>query len=246
MNRVIPLYWHRSINFGDQIAPYLVEKITGLKAALVNPWENQEHACILGSIIEDCNEHSIIWGAGTAHGTHPPKKYKEVRAFRGDLTEKWATGGVSGMANGDPALLLPRFYQPNVEKRYAVGIIPHLVDYEGCLLAYHNLYPDYTIIDLRKPVEEVIDLINECEMTICSSLHGLIVSHAYGIPSRWVEFSDKVIGSGFKFRDYFTTVSTINDPLDLRGFPNILSIREYIGGHEITTDLDKLLESCPL
>ena len=147
---------------------------------------------------------------------------------------------------GDPALLLPRYYNPEIKKKYRLGIIPHVADYINVLERYANKSEDILIISLWQPVEYVISQILSCKKTISSSLHGLVVSHAYGIQSRWVEFSDRVLGNGFKFRDYFTTVETNNEPLDLRTEPDLTNIESQIPVHKIKADLDLLLSVCPI
>lgn len=245
MRNAVPTYWFRSSNFGDQLTPYLVEKISGLKPVFVSPTDGIEHVSIIGSILENCGADTVVWGSGFCYeGAENRLNPEKVLAIRGRLSQE--KSGNMECALGDPALLLPRIINPIHVKKYRVGIIPHVVDLMNVYRYYANRYTDYQIINLSNPVEQVIQEILECETTISSSLHGLVVSHAYGIPSKWVEFSDSVLGSGFKFRDYFTTVLTHESPSDLRNFPDISHIYNVIPEHQINIDLDKLMESCPI
>jgi pyruvyltransferase len=49
-----------------------------------------------------------------------------------------------------------------------------------------------------------VDQIKQCRKIISSSLHGLIIAEAYGIPTEWRDWGGGVIGDGWKFFDYYS------------------------------------------
>jgi hypothetical protein len=169
----------------------------------------------------------------------------QIRAVRGPYTREQVGAGCPDVY-GDPALLLPRFHVPRFPKMHRVGIVPHYVDYH----LVKSIVKDCPVINVlnENPIE-VADQICECEYIISSSLHGLIVANAYGIPAGWAEFSDDVNGAGFKFHDYYAAIGvspyTYFDfreecPHELEGY------YKYIGDCDLGgINLDNLWEVSP-
>lgn len=214
MAKRLKLNWHRSINFGDQLNPYLVKKIWGLDSIKINEGEFQNHLMMIGSILNEANSNSLVFGSGFVSPDSFFIGDPKILSVRGELTrEVLRKRGYpeSEIKIGDPAILIPDFYIPNVsDKKFKLGVIPHIIDYDLAVNFFSNL-KDCTIIDLRLPgedenkeVEKIIDQMCNCDHIISSSLHGLIIAHSYGIPAAWCEFSNRVIGDGFKFKDYFS------------------------------------------
>jgi hypothetical protein len=113
---------------------------------------------------------------------------------------------------------MPKHYNPEYKIKYNLGIIPHYVDYEKVMIQYEGLKDILVINLMTNNVEEVTDAILSCKKIISSSLHGVIVSHAYQIPAVWVEFSNKIFGDGIKYQDYFESVDLVMyKPLFLEG-----------------------------
>ena len=115
-------------------------------------------------------------------------------------------------AIGDPALLMPLLYRPDRVRKYRLGIVPHYSDRAGVLRRLDRTCldeeGDVALINIATDrVEGFIGLICQCDFIVSSSLHGIIIAHAYGIPAVWVEFSDALYGDGMKFKDYFLSVS---------------------------------------
>ena len=157
-----------------------------------------------GSILAHVDNKSIVWGSGiieydtkvaraTFLAVRGPKTRKNLILQNHNVPEVY----------GDPALLLPKYYSSKIPRKYKIGIIPHFVDYPLVSDWYINSSEIKIINLLNNSVETVIDEIRSCEHIISSSLHGIIVSHAYGISAVWVKFSDKLFGDDIKFEDYF-------------------------------------------
>ena len=188
-------YWYKHNNVGDTLTPIILEHFLGKKIKWVDRNESGKILAV-GSIMSALRSGDLVWGAGVMRETDkfPMAKDCKFLAVRGKLSEKIL--GVDVGVYGDPALLLPLIYNPVIEKKYDVGYIPHYVD--KSLFEYKN------IIDVELPWKEFIDRVLECRSIESSSLHGLIIAEAYGIPATWKVYSNKVIGNGFKFRDYLT------------------------------------------
>lgn len=221
----IPLFYWSEIkfifknkeNYGDLLSKYLVEKISGRPVKFVHPkkqpwykW-NKVNYLGIGSIIHHSTKDSIVWGSGIIDRKQQIAP-ADFRAVRGPQTRNYLLnlGYDCPEVYGDPALLLPLYFKPEVEKKYKIGILPHYHDFEDVAKTYKD-HRDIVVVDLMTmDVEEVTCNILQCKKTISSSLHGLIVSHAYKIPSVCVEFSNKLFGDGIKFVDYLESVELSN------------------------------------
>ena len=137
-------------------------------------------------------------------------KELKVCAVRGPLTRKTLRqqGIDCPEVYGDPAILLDEIVPAtrSGEALYKLGICPHYVDKETIEVDD----PSVTILDIQTPLEEYLPRMLECERIVSSSLHGIIIAEAYGVPADWMVVSDKIAGDGFKFRDYY--LSTDRDP----------------------------------
>lgn len=196
-------------NFGDWIGPYLYERLTGTLPVFCPPsprWPCKVYS-LAGSIMRKIvrEEVSIVWGSGIISKQDVFSKPYRICAVRGPYTKARCEelGFSCPEVYGDPAILMPEVFNPSIEKKSKLGIIPHFVDYDYACEAYGGS-EEVFIIDVTKSVENVISDINSCEATASSSLHGLIISQSYGIPSAWISLSDNLEGDDVKFLDYFS------------------------------------------
>lgn len=213
MDKSLKLNWHKSSNFGDQLNPYLVKKMWGFNSFKIKEGDKDPHVMMIGSILNEANSQTLVLGSGFVGENRFFEGAPRIITVRGRKTLQMVSDvgiKIDDIGLGDPAILMPNYFTPSPgSNKYDLGIIPHLVDMEFADKIFGRKRGTQ-IIDLRLvgetfgEIESIINQICSCQCIISSSLHGLIIAHAYGVPGIWCEFSDGVIGEGFKFRDYMS------------------------------------------
>ncbi len=224
-NGDIPVYWtcrqSRRGNFGDMLSPVLTKSLSGKNAVFRN---TGSRLFAVGSLLKFADRGDTVWGTGFISATDKCKRGLDIRAVRGPLTRDIIRkqGFDCPEVYGDPGLLLPALYpqlkqgmkHKQERKQKGIGIIPHYVDYER--VRSQLAHKGFRVIDIRAGIDQVIKAATQCEVLLCSSLHGCILGESYGIPTAWVELSDKVVGKGFKFRDYYASTDRAPECVDWR------------------------------
>ena len=208
-------YENKLNNFGDVLNPYLCKFIFEDRIDVIridSKYFNNSYYMAIGSILQRANTNATIWGSGfISRDSILKSNPKKILAVRGKKTyERLVELGIKDLPNvfGDPALLLPKFYKPNIKKKYKVGLMPHYVDKMNSWVLKEKEKECVLFIDVQNPNPlNVVNQMLSCEVILSSSLHGLIVSDAYNIPNTWIRFSNLIGGGDFKYHDYFSTTS---------------------------------------
>lgn len=201
-------------NFGDELSPALVAAILRSKFPRAD-WgfaPRQRKMLAIGSIMHFARDNDVIWGTGVngkaARDSHTFSTL-DVRCVRGPRTREFLNemGIDCPEIYGDPALLAPRFLKapkPFREVKEFI-VIPHYDDqaeFEGV----ENL-----VSPLQGPTE-VIKHILSARKVISSSLHGVILAEAYGVPAVLV-LPRRDEKKQFKYLDYYE--GTMRNDMDI-------------------------------
>ncbi len=218
-----------SSNFGDDLNRTFLSELTGKEVipysfSVASRCFSRPHYLCIGSILHRCSRPgAVVWGSGMKSPATLRGKRKRIRvcAVRGPLTRaRLLESGVDcPPVYGDPAILMPLLYHPAVpEKRYRIGLIPHLHDLHYPVVSWYAEQPGVHLFDLRKYPRwrQFVDELLSCEMVLSSSLHGCILADAYGIPNLQVKFVADLERENFKFEDYHLSCrASVPIPLDL-------------------------------
>lgn len=242
-------------NWGDILNPVLYSLLSGVPTDKINRiWLGDEtstprYYCIGSNLNHIYSDNVEVWGGGfedVKFGVEVlPKK---LHAVRGPLTRKGFIdlGMECPEIYGDPALLYPLFYKPNVKKEYKYGIISHFAHQENPWLNKFKDNPQVNIINVRdRTINKFVDEINKCEIILSSSLHGIICADSYSIPSYFIDLtSEKGWVNYFKLNDYYMSVKRpLVKAYDVNNINNLDEFYYY--NYSIDIDLNKLLLSCP-
>lgn len=280
INHEVELHYYTGIrNFGDELSPYLISKITGRKVSLAS---SEEGLYAIGSILthKALRSSCVVWGTGTlCHDSlsgetlrvfplnrsipklikrliSPETTKADIRAVRGPLTREaiLKEGGKCPEIYGDPAIIMPRLYTPKIGAKHKAGLILHHTQETPTthVLAKACGFHQISIDRVRdEQLENFIDEVCSCQKIFSSSLHGIILAQAYGIPAQWIQITNTPIhrDANHKFADYFLGAGLpVQKPISIELTKESLSQLMQISPKRvhISSDLiERLLEVFP-
>ena len=252
-------YWKptEGVNFGDELSKTVVTLMLARKGfTLFDEVQNRKNFLEIGSVLSHASDKSVIWGSGL-NGHIPERDHRysdlDVRAVRGPLTGEFLKrrGIRAPEIYGDPALLLPILLNGRFKKNiiHKIGIIPHFRDYERTrkLIELEKI-KGIQIIDAKQSWKCAVEQILQCEIILSSSLHGLVIADAYGIPNNYIRISDEE--PLLKFHDYYlgtnrnlSIYTSLKDAVKSANLPNFIFNSDILieaFPYDIWTNLIKL------
>ncbi len=210
----IPLCWAASsaetkgfANLGDSLSAVMVAALSGRRVRHTSFDDAASKLVAVGSIGHAIKRGTaVVWGAGVSIrggvlAESVPQTRYDVRAMRGRISaQHYRDFGISVPdVYGDPVWLLPSIVHEPVEKKYELGVIPHIRD----VADHHPNAPARAdslryFVDVRDSRDVAvintwheptwdgllakINLIRSCKRIASQSFHGLVIAEAYGIP----------------------------------------------------------------
>lgn len=223
-------------NLGDYFGVIVVNWMLQRKGLSLDDYvEKKKHLLTVGSGAVKSYQNMTIWGSGVEREL--PQRVRrffqkswhrklDIRAVRGPMSRAYLMklGHKCPEVYGDPAILMPMIYSKLAIRggKYDISIVPQLVTEQGI----REKYPDAHIISMNtNDYKSVIDQIVQSKLIISSSLHGVILADAYGVPSIWYRGLGKDID--FKYKDYYASTgrtvekipTTIEEAMDCEPLP---------------------------
>lgn len=191
-------------NFGDILTPLLFERLHGIRLE----WSERESAELfaIGSIAEliPPGFEGIVLGTGCMFADPIDIHRAEVLALRGAFTARLA--GLHAPLLADLGLLARDLLGPRPRRDVPIGTVRHATDPRP---------PMGIALDPLGDPEAMIAAADRCQRIVSSSLHGLVLADALGIPNMW-DPHPGVFGDGFKFRDYASAYGERIEPYKWR------------------------------
>ncbi len=233
-----------TINFGDYLSLVVVEQCLRQSGhTLADETSRQARMFAIGSVLHYSRDGDVIWGSGIngragQNDLNRRVQSLDVRAVRGPRTQEILRRRGLAVPDvfGDPALLLPQLFPGRFQRRHTRPwiFVPNLHDIRMIDPTANNVVSPLGSWNRR------IEAILEAELVLASSLHGLIVAEAYGIPARYVRLSDGE--SEFKYRDYYEGTRRF----DVEFASSLEQGREMGGVAPLKFDAAPLMSSFPI
>jgi len=199
-------------NFGDLMAPHMLARLTGRLPA--HPTDKGPRLFTTGDLVHRLQTGDVVWGAGMkgdAAEMRERPQHLHILATRGPITldflqrRGYDTSRVSRFF--DPGCLIATLFPEEIQAirgnqdmaREPFIIIPHYRD----LAIMREKYPGHAkhIRSTDTPFFELVGHIIHSELVISSSLRGIIIAEALGVPAIW--HAPMGGENELKFTDYY-------------------------------------------
>jgi pyruvyltransferase len=190
------------VNFKDRLADIICRRMISARGFTLDDEVNkQERLLSVGSVLHFAKTGDHVWGSGWDGGISDAEfkaKSLKVHAVRGPLTAEFLRKQRIEVPDiyGDPVLLIPHVF-PNrfavtAEKKFVfVPSISDLPLVEGQANVVSPLW------GWNRAITQIVS----AQLVLASSLHGLMIAEAFGIPARYVRLSKA--DDLFKYKDYY-------------------------------------------
>ena len=202
-------YWARGEgrgNFGDLLTELLFRRLRGCSLE----WSEREDAELFGAgSIAELIPHGFtgyVIGSGCMFGDPIDLSSSRILSLRGARTAHAA--GIRGVLLASLGLLARDLIDGKIARNIEIGTVRTGGDPRPAM----GLRLDPEAGDPERLVRDMA----RCRRIVSSSLHGLIVADALGIPNMWDPFLEVDAGCGFKFHDYASAYGERIEPFRWR------------------------------
>ena len=213
-------------NVGDALSTVVVEYMMERNQISSDHSSDNKtkHLFAIGSIIDTTYQDATVWGSGILNGyrTFWWRKLRslDIRCVRGPETRRvlMANGFMCPECYGDPAVLMPLIYNPTLAPSYE-----QTCEYKVIRHHSDNSISPNSLSPMTDDYKAFIDELTKCKRVVSSSLHGIILAEAYGIPAVLLKHDLNM----FKYEDYyhstgrytFPIASTVEEALEITPAP---------------------------
>ena len=188
-NRVNLEWFRDKVNLGDCLSPVICEHMLSKKGLSFDvPVSRTKHLMAVGSLLGGRGNFDVtVWGSGLMSFSNIYSIYRkkifqrhDVRAVRGPITrDALIQCGIDcPEVYGDPAVLMPLVYRPEVDKQDDVVVVLHFNTDSS------EKIDGVRYLDIRTSnYQSFLTELCSAKMVISSSLHGIILAETYNVPS---------------------------------------------------------------
>jgi hypothetical protein len=205
---------------------------TDIQAINLATTSRKGHKCLfsLGSIFHMVEIGSHVWGTGinptlqggaliVAKRTGVDKSLEaaiQIHSVRGpktaeQLQELQLVDNADEILHGDPGFLIPFLYAQYLPttslSQLGICFVPHAQDLNCSEIK--DPPAGLRILTVKQHWETMIAQLRTCKCIVSTSLHGIVVGDALGIPTLWFQFpggKTEKTEESFEYQDYFESI----------------------------------------